>query len=195
MIILDEPTIGLDPTQIVEIRNLIKRLAEHSTILFSSHILAEVEAVCDRVIMIIAGRVKADARLDELEATSNTILVLQQEIPDVTYQLSGIPYVTAVEPFQTREGYPAYRVVSEAMANVARHARATSCSVHLVHHDAALHVDVVDDGIGIPVDAQAGVGLIGLRERVSELGGTSEVVCPPGGGTAVRVRIPLRSEA
>ncbi|RMF01873.1 MAG: ATP-binding cassette domain-containing protein, partial [Chloroflexi bacterium] len=46
LLILDEPTVGLDPTQIVEIRHLIKRLARHSTILFSSHILSEVEAVC-----------------------------------------------------------------------------------------------------------------------------------------------------
>jgi ABC-2 type transport system ATP-binding protein len=114
VIILDEPTIGLDPTQIVEIRHLIKRLAENSTILFSSHILAEVEAVCDRVIMIMAGKVKADARLDELEATSNTILVLQHEVPDAANQLGNLPQVTAIEPFQTREGYPAYRVVSDA---------------------------------------------------------------------------------
>src|SRR5690606_7823788 len=47
LLILDEPTIGLDPTQIVDIRHLIKRLARHSTILFSTHILSEVEAVCD----------------------------------------------------------------------------------------------------------------------------------------------------
>ena len=57
LLILDEPTIGLDPTQVVEIRNLIKSLASHSTILFSSHILSEVEAVCDRVIILINGEV------------------------------------------------------------------------------------------------------------------------------------------
>jgi len=118
VIILDEPTIGLDPTQIVEIRNLIKRLAEHSTILFSSHILAEVEAVCDRVIMIMAGRVKADARLDELEATSNTILVLQREVPEAANQLSDLSEVKGVEPFQTREGFPAYRIVSDSDISV-----------------------------------------------------------------------------
>src|SRR5579859_2712541 len=77
VIILDEPTIGLDPTQIVEIRKLIMRLAEHSTILFSSHILGEVETVCDRVIVITNGSVRADARVDELSTTMNTILVLQ----------------------------------------------------------------------------------------------------------------------
>ncbi len=114
VVILDEPTIGLDPTQIVEIRRLIKRLAQHSTILFSSHILAEVEAVCDRVIIIMAGKVKADARLEALEATSNTILVLQQPVGEVEKHLASLPHVQAVEPFQSRDGYPAYRVVSHA---------------------------------------------------------------------------------
>ena len=73
LLIFDEPTVGLDPTQIVEIRNLIRRLAQHSTILFSSHILSEVEAVCDRVIIMMNGQIKADNRLAELEATSNAI--------------------------------------------------------------------------------------------------------------------------
>ncbi len=114
VIILDEPTIGLDPTQIVEIRRLIKRLAEQSTILFSSHILAEVEAVCDRVIIIMAGKVKADARLDELSATSNTILVLQKPADNVDPHLTAISSVQSVECYQTRDGYPAYRIVSEA---------------------------------------------------------------------------------
>ncbi len=114
VIILDEPTIGLDPTQIVEIRNLIKRLAQNSTILFSSHILAEVEAVCDRVIVIINGKVKADARLDELSATTNTILVLQQPVEGVDQHLSGLQAVQRVENYETRDGYPAYRILSQA---------------------------------------------------------------------------------
>ena len=53
LLILDEPTVGLDPTQIVEIRGLIQRLSQQSTILFSSHILSEVEALCDRVLMLM----------------------------------------------------------------------------------------------------------------------------------------------
>jgi energy-coupling factor transporter ATP-binding protein EcfA2 len=55
LLILDEPTVGLDPTQIVEIRHLIRRLAEHSTVLFSTHILSEVEALCDRAIILMNG--------------------------------------------------------------------------------------------------------------------------------------------
>ena len=60
LLILDEPTVGLDPTQIVEIRRLIRRLAAHSTILFSTHILSEVEALCDRAIILMNGQVRAD---------------------------------------------------------------------------------------------------------------------------------------
>jgi ABC-2 type transport system ATP-binding protein len=114
VIILDEPTIGLDPTQIVEIRQLIKRLSAQSTILFSSHILAEVEAVCDRVVIIINGKVHADSRLADLSATTNTILVLQHAVDAVADRLSGLKDVQQVESYETREGFPAYRIVSGA---------------------------------------------------------------------------------
>ncbi len=113
LLIFDEPTIGLDPTQIVEIRHLIKRLARHSTILFSSHILSEVEAVCDRVIIIMNGEVKADARLADLAATTATVLVLQQETKGLDRALKGLDGVRQVETMHTPEGYPAYRVVGQ----------------------------------------------------------------------------------
>lgn len=113
LLILDEPTIGLDPTQIVEIRNLIKRLAQHSTILFSSHILSEVEAVCDRVVIIMNGEVKTDARLVDLAATTDAVLVLQSPSQDVAERLMAMGQIEAVEAFETRDGYPAYRVRSD----------------------------------------------------------------------------------
>jgi ABC-2 type transport system ATP-binding protein len=78
LLILDEPTVGLDPTQIVEIRKLIKRLARRSTVLFSTHILPEVEALCDRAIILMNGEVQADARLSELASSTSVILVLNQ---------------------------------------------------------------------------------------------------------------------
>lgn len=67
IIILDEPTVGLDPLQIIEIRDLIKELGKKHTVILSSHILSEIKAVCDRVIIISHGRIVADATLDELE--------------------------------------------------------------------------------------------------------------------------------
>jgi len=70
VLILDEPTSGLDPNQIIEIRNLIQSLGKEKTILFSSHILQEVEAICDRVIIIHKGKIVADNTLSELKIGS-----------------------------------------------------------------------------------------------------------------------------
>jgi len=85
----------------------------------------------------------------------------------------------------------AYRIVGEALTNVRRHAHATTCRVQLVVDAGDLLVEVADDGVGIDPTRQAGIGLLSLRERADELGGRSEVVCPDGGGTIVRARLPL----
>jgi ABC-2 type transport system ATP-binding protein len=75
VLILDEPTSGLDPNQIIEIRNLIKSLSKDKTIIFSSHILQEVEAICDRVIIINKGVIVANALLEELKSFSEKSVV------------------------------------------------------------------------------------------------------------------------
>lgn len=67
VLILDEPTSGLDPNQVLEVRGLVRELGKERTILFSSHVLSEVEATCDRVVVIHQGRKVADAGLDELK--------------------------------------------------------------------------------------------------------------------------------
>lgn len=67
VLILDEPTTGLDPNQLVEIRNLIKEIGADKTVLFSTHIMQEVEAICDRVIIINKGIIVADKQIDELK--------------------------------------------------------------------------------------------------------------------------------
>jgi signal transduction histidine kinase len=85
----------------------------------------------------------------------------------------------------------AYRIASEALTNVARHASASRVRVELARDaDAALVVTVADDGVGVPAEAPAGVGLVSLRERAAELGGTCSVTCPPAGGTVVRAVLP-----
>ena len=71
VLILDEPTTGLDPNQIIEIREVIKKLGEHKTVLFSSHIMQEVEALCDRVIIINKGKIVADDNLSQLKKGDN----------------------------------------------------------------------------------------------------------------------------
>ena len=76
MLILDEPTSGLDPNQIIEIREVIKHLGKNKTVLFSSHILQEVEAICDRVIIINRGNIVADDLLSNLQKAN----VTQQQV-------------------------------------------------------------------------------------------------------------------
>ncbi len=118
LLILDEPTVGLDPTQIVEIRRLIRRLAKNSTILFSTHILSEVEALCDRVIILMNGEIRADARLSELATTSDAILVLQEHAPQIEKSLQKVKGVRGVEKLAGVDGYPAYRVLGADTADL-----------------------------------------------------------------------------
>jgi len=114
LLILDEPTLGLDPTQIVEIRNLIRRLAQSSTVLFSTHILSEVEALCDRVIILMNGQIRADARLSELAATSDAVLILTEAPVGVDHALRDLPGVRGVEATRTADGFHAYRVLGQS---------------------------------------------------------------------------------
>jgi ABC-2 type transport system ATP-binding protein len=118
LLILDEPTVGLDPTQIVEIRRLIRRLAEHSTILFSTHILSEVEALCDRAIILMNGQVRADSQLADLEVTADAVLVLQTKLEGVDGALRRLSGVRGVETMRTPDGYPAYRVLGKGNADL-----------------------------------------------------------------------------
>jgi ABC-2 type transport system ATP-binding protein len=109
LLILDEPTVGLDPTQIVEVRELIRRLSRQSTVLLSTHILSEVEATCDRVIILLNGQVRADASLSDLAATPDVIVVLAEGAPAAEDALAALPGVEGVERTQTADG-DAYRV-------------------------------------------------------------------------------------
>ncbi len=79
VLILDEPTAGLDPTQVVHVRALIQRLAQRATVLFSSHVLSEVEQVCERALVLLGGRLRADARLSELRATHSAVVSIAED--------------------------------------------------------------------------------------------------------------------
>ena len=102
VLILDEPTTGLDPNQIVEIRNVIKALAKEKTILFSSHIMQEVEAICDRVIIINKGNIVADdqlSNLQKLNGTQQLVTVEFKEKVDAAWlnSLTGVQKVASVQ--------------------------------------------------------------------------------------------------
>ncbi len=103
VLILDEPTSGLDPNQIIEIRDVIRQLGKDKTVLFSSHILQEVEALCDRVIIINRGRLVADSQLSRLRqenSRTGRIRVAFKDPPEPGQlgQLAGVSGITRLSP-------------------------------------------------------------------------------------------------
>ena len=100
VLILDEPTVGLDPKQIIEIRSLIKRLGKNHTVILSSHILSEIQAVCDRIVIINKGTLVADGTADELSKsmTNDHRMIAQIEGPreEVYKAVRGLPDVVSV---------------------------------------------------------------------------------------------------
>lgn len=98
VLILDEPTSGLDPNQLVEIRELIKRIGKEKTVMLSTHILQEVEAICDRVIIIRKGTLVADNLASNLQVASDTQVVFTEFEGNVSKSLlQKIPGVSKVE--------------------------------------------------------------------------------------------------
>ena len=102
VLILDEPTSGLDPNQIVEIREVIKQLGQNKTVLFSSHILQEVQAICDRVIIINKGKIVADDSLANLQKgkISNHFIIVEFKEPVDKTVLKNLKDVTDLEQLQ-----------------------------------------------------------------------------------------------
>ena len=124
VLILDEPTAGLDPKQILETRRLIKELAGSHTIVLSTHILPEVAQTCQRVVIINKGRVVAIDTPDNLTARlrgSETLLVqVDGEAAQVTAALERVAGVTRVQPSDVQGQYPSYEVDSERGRDVRR---------------------------------------------------------------------------
>ncbi|MEV6491800.1 GAF domain-containing sensor histidine kinase [Actinoplanes sp. NPDC051633] len=87
----------------------------------------------------------------------------------------------------------AYRIISEALTNVAKHAHATTAHVSVRRTD-GLEIEITDDGVGIPPGAPSGVGLVSLRERAAELGGSCRIECPDERGTTIRAVLPVAKE-
>lgn len=104
LLVLDEPSVGLDPTQLLEIRALIRKLSEHSTVLFSSHILPEVEALCNRAIILINGVIRSDAKLSDLANSANAVITFQKPT-DAQSALSELAGVKQVEPLANETGF------------------------------------------------------------------------------------------
>ncbi len=131
VIIFDEPTVGLDPKQILEVRNLLRTLGRKHTVILSTHILAEVQAVCDRIIIINRGQIVANERTDELarvmdenSAYRYAVIGAQREVLSC---LRGVKGVLNVEVTQERDG-DAYVYAVEAAGNEVRRAIFRACA-------------------------------------------------------------------
>lgn len=110
VLILDEPTSGLDPNQILEIRKVIKDMSRDKTVIFSTHIMQEVQALCDRVVVINKGEIVANDRLENLVSKQSeyrsVIVEFEQEVS--THQMEQITGVTSVDQLDGHR----YRIVS-----------------------------------------------------------------------------------
>lgn len=121
VLILDEPTVGLDPRQIIEIRNLIKKLGKNHTVILSTHILQEVQSVCDRIIVINKGQIVADGEAERLsyKVAGNRKFIVrisgpQNEIIKAIRSLDSVTYVEAL----TLKEEGAYDYLVESLPNV-----------------------------------------------------------------------------
>ncbi len=117
LLILDEPTVGLDPKQIIEIRNLIKELKKDHTIILSSHVLPEIQSICDRVLVINKGKIVADDTAENLsnnlQAETNLIAQIQGDKEIVLRTLSNIQQIINIEASEEKsEGVFEYKIKS-----------------------------------------------------------------------------------
>ena len=125
VLILDEPTVGLDPTQIIEIRTLIEQVGKEHTVILSSHILSEIQAVCERVIVLNEGRLVADDTPSNLEGTmqskNSCVALVEGEPEQVLEALRSAPSVESVEQLGLSEpGVYEYRIQGHENADIRR---------------------------------------------------------------------------
>ena len=117
LLILDEPTNGLDPEQTQHMRSLIRDIAKNATVILSTHIMQEVDALCSRVLMLHSGKLALDAQLDELRA-SNSLLVECSLATTKSESLGNLFGVETISVIATTEGSNTYRVTTNASAGL-----------------------------------------------------------------------------
>lgn len=121
VIILDEPTVGLDPIQIIEIRDLIKELGQTHTVIFSSHILSEVQTICDQIIMIARGKLVAFDTPENLEkhllSPNEVVLTSDDSAAEIRVLLEGVDHITGLTLEETGTGLVTARIKTD-LSNV-----------------------------------------------------------------------------
>lgn len=135
VIILDEPTSGLDPSQIHQMRELVRSLAGRAALLISTHILQEVEAVCDRVLMLREGHLALDAQLADLGGADRLLLTVDLPPERAKAVFGEVPGVHRIEPLGGTDERQGYLVRAESNAErlapvLARHAHEAGCGLY-----------------------------------------------------------------
>ncbi|MGM9506470.1 gliding motility-associated ABC transporter ATP-binding subunit GldA [Larkinella sp. GY13] len=152
VLILDEPTTGLDPNQLTEIRQVIREVGREKTVLFSTHIMQEVEALCERVIIINRGRIVADGQLSQLRETSDgsvaVVAEFERDLEDVSV-LNTLPGILRIEAL----GENRYRLTA--------------------HQDSDLRAAV------FRLAADKNLTLVGLKQQESNLEGVFKQLTTP----------------
>lgn len=110
IVILDEPTNGLDPTQIKQMRSLIRELAKEATVIVSTHILQEVQAVCERVLILRNGRMAVDSRLDDLQSDHRFLVTVNQDSLGI---LEGVSGTRNIQVHEIRNGRFTYSIEAD----------------------------------------------------------------------------------
>ncbi|MEE2713426.1 MAG: ATP-binding cassette domain-containing protein [Planctomycetota bacterium] len=142
ILILDEPTSGLDPNQILDIREMIRGLGREKTVILSTHILSEVEATCDRVLMVVAGELHVDETLESFGRGHGVLLRLLGQVDRVTEAVMEVDGVDAVDPVDEDTDSTTVRLHTDArpgllteLGNLARAKSWTVIELTRLHHD------------------------------------------------------------
>lgn len=138
ILILDEPTNGLDPSQIFEMRSLIKELAETATVVISTHILQEVQAICSRVIIINNGTVALDAAMSSLQTTGKLRVATDREPAHCCQFFERVPGLNIIHSEKKEDQYhytlaPSDLALAQAAAQIARLMVENGCSLYAMH--------------------------------------------------------------
>jgi len=123
ILVLDEPTLGLDPNQIVEIRDIIKEIGKEKTIILSTHILSEAEATCDRIVIIHRGKIVADSSTESLKHSASgecfiTISLKNARVKSVKKELDSIRAITGIALHDDEEGVLHVRLACRPSADL-----------------------------------------------------------------------------
>lgn len=142
ILILDEPTSGLDPNQIVEIRELIKELGKEKTLIISSHILQEVQAVCDRIVIIHEGKIVADGSSDQLKADMNKKMTVKlqltagsEEIEEMLSALGNIKLVKLVQGNEVTDVVLEFDSIVDRRPDIFNYMKKKDWSLYEMHRD------------------------------------------------------------